>query len=132
MKQITHNGITIKDLDRSNLESVLDYWLLSSKDHLLSMGVDLNKIPTRDSLYKMIGSQIELQDDEKQSLALVAYLDNKPIGHCNVNRIKIGEEKDDKCQAKRREKHHSDTAQDKSTHMAMPPLALWFFLLVEP
>ena len=86
------NQIDIKELDRSNLEFILDYWTSSSDEHLSSMGVDLNKVPSRKSLAEMIGSQIGLSDTDKQSLAFVAYLNDEPIGHCNVNQINLGDE----------------------------------------
>ena len=86
------NQILIKELDHSNLEYILDYWTLSSDEHLIAMGVDLNKVPSRRSLFEMIGSQIGLSDADKRSLAFVAYLNDEPIGHCNVNEIDPGVE----------------------------------------
>lgn len=82
----------IKELDHSSLENIVDYWTTSNDAHLNAMGVDLNKVPSRASLWQMIGSQIGSPDEEKKSLAFVAYMNNEPIGHCNVNRIQFGEE----------------------------------------
>lgn len=86
------NQITLKELDQSNLDWVVNYWTFSSDEHLISMGVDLDKIPTRKDLKQMIGSQIGLKDEQKQSLAFIAYLDNEAVGHCNVNQIHFGKE----------------------------------------
>lgn len=82
----------IRLLTKNDIDFIADYWLKSDKEFLINMGVDLSKLPTREGLTKMLQTQIQLPDSEKSSLALILYVDNKPLGHCNVNNIVYGQE----------------------------------------
>lgn len=82
----------VRSLTERDIDFIADYWLNSDKDFLVSLGVDLNKIPSRKALTGMLINQIQLPDDEKSSLALIAELNNQAIGHCNVNNIHFGKE----------------------------------------
>lgn len=84
--------LKVRDLTIEDIGLIANYWLNSDEDHLTGMGVDLNKLPTRNGLTKMLTDQINLPDSEKESMALVVELNGKPIGHCNVNGITYGED----------------------------------------
>ncbi|WP_439882927.1 GNAT family N-acetyltransferase [Pontibacter sp. MBLB2868] len=84
--------ISVRELQVSDVEEILKYWFESDNDHLISMGVDLNKMPDKAEFEKMLLSQIDQAYNEKQSYCLIWLLNNKPVGHSNVNRIKYGEE----------------------------------------
>lgn len=86
------NRIKIREIQASDVDLIADYWLLSGPEHLVSMGVDLDKLPQRESLVESIVKQLNVKDEQKQSLAMIATLNNKPVGHCNVNQINFGEE----------------------------------------
>lgn len=85
-------NIEVRELTLSDIDYITDYWGKSDKDYLVGMGVDLNKLPSREELSKMLATQIHLPDSEKASLALIAMIDGKPAGHCNVNYITYGNE----------------------------------------
>lgn len=82
--------IKVRPLISNDINFIADYWLLSQKDYLVGMGVDLRKLPSRDGLTNMLRSQINLPDSEKTSLAMVLEVDGQPSGHCNVNDIRYG------------------------------------------
>lgn len=89
---IEQNRFKVRELTKSDIASVADYWLKSDKDFMVNMGVDLSKLPSREGLTKMLVNQIQLLDTEKSSLALIAEVNGEPIGHCNVNGITYGKE----------------------------------------
>ena len=84
--------LKVRELTENDIVLIADYWLNSDQDFLLSMGVDLNKLPSRDGLTEMLTTQIRLPYAEKSSLAFIAEIDGEPLGHCNVNEITFGKE----------------------------------------
>lgn len=90
---MTHKEkLEIRLLTERDIDLIADYWLLSEKEFLLGLGVDLDKIPSRQALTQMLTHQIQTPDSEKSSLACIAVLSGVPIGHCNVNEIRYAEE----------------------------------------
>lgn len=84
-KNLTIREATVKDIDL-----IADYWLKSDKDFLVSMGVDLNKLPERAFFHDLLAGQFTAPYKQKQSYALIAELQGEQIGHCNVNQITFG------------------------------------------
>jgi RimJ/RimL family protein N-acetyltransferase len=56
------------------------------------MGVDLNKMPGRDEWKQMLTEQLSQSYEEKKSYCIIWQVDNKPVGHSNINKIIFGEE----------------------------------------
>ena len=79
--------IKIRNIELKDIDLIADYWLESESDFLINMGVDLNKLPTRKGLRKMLTEQINTPITAKKSYALIWELDGKQIGHSNVNEI---------------------------------------------
>lgn len=86
------SGLMVRDLNQADLPLIVNYWLQSTPDYLESLGVDLKKLPSRSGLLSMLQKQLNSNDNEKDSLALIAVFEGVPIGHCNVNKIIFGEE----------------------------------------
>ncbi|MFY0672786.1 MAG: GNAT family N-acetyltransferase [Bacteroidia bacterium] len=84
------SNIQLRDMVESDAEFIADYWLNSDPDFLISMGVDLDKLPPREGLINMLKAQVNKPDQEKASLAQILVIDGKPSGHCNVNEIEYG------------------------------------------
>lgn len=86
------NRIAVREMVLSDIPLLVAYWLASDPDHLVGMGVDLDKLPPAASLTKMLSAQIDLPIEEKQSYALIWLFNEFPIGHCNVNTIEFGKQ----------------------------------------
>ena len=84
--------LAIRPIQIEDLEPLTNYWLNSSDDRMIGMGVDLNKLPSKSELKSMMGSQIDTILEHKKSYALIWLLDNIPVGHCNVNQIQYGQQ----------------------------------------
>lgn len=89
---MTDNNLSIRPIQASDIPFISEYWLNSSEDHLVGMGVDLNKMPKKEDFEKMVLNQISLPIEEKKTYALIWLFEDKPIGHCNVNQIEFGEQ----------------------------------------
>ena len=56
------------------------------------MGVDMNKMPTRQKWKEMLLEQLSQSYEEKKSYCIIWLVNGKPIGHSNINKIIFGEE----------------------------------------
>lgn len=83
--------LSVREITPADVEHILDYWLGSSAEHLMGMGVDLMKMPGEGQFRQMLESQFELAYKEKQSFCLIWSIDDKPVGHNNINTITFGE-----------------------------------------
>ena len=84
--------LSVRELQQSDIEPLSDYWFKSDPSFLINMGVDLSKMPARKDWEQMLTEQISQSYEEKQSYCIIWLLNDKPIGHSNVNRITFGEE----------------------------------------
>ncbi len=84
--------INVREIQLKDIDLIGDYWLKSDSAFLVQMGVDLNKLPTRNELGEMLTEQINNSITDKKSYALIWELNGKQIGHSNVNRIEYGKE----------------------------------------
>lgn len=89
---INHQLLSVRAIETKDIPLITKYWLESEPDFLIGMGVDLNKLPTKEGLRQMLEKQMSLAIDKKPSYALIWEYNHKAIGHCNVNGIKFGEE----------------------------------------
>ncbi|MGV6860672.1 MAG: GNAT family N-acetyltransferase [Putridiphycobacter sp.] len=86
------NILEVREIDVEDIHLICDYWLNSDPEYLVGMGVDLNKLPSRVDLEKILSTQINTPLRLKKSYALIWLMDGHPIGHCNVNNIQFGKE----------------------------------------
>ena len=84
--------LTIRELEVNDISLIADYWINSTDEHLVSMGVDLAKVPKKEELETILGHQLSLPIRERNSFAVIWELNGKPIGHCNTNPTKFCEE----------------------------------------
>ncbi|MCK5535211.1 MAG: GNAT family N-acetyltransferase [Bacteroidales bacterium] len=84
--------ITVREIQLKDIDLIADYWLESDSDFLVQMGVDLNKLPTRNGLREVLTEQINKSITDKKSYALIWELNGKQIGHSNINGIEYGKE----------------------------------------
>ena len=84
--------ITVREIKLKDVDLITDYWFNSEPDFLESMGVDLNKLPTRSGLTQMITEQVKTPITQKKSYALIWEFKGQPIGYSNVNPIEFGKQ----------------------------------------
>lgn len=84
--------LSVREIKQSNIELITQYWLTADPAFLTGMGVDLSKMPSKEEWIKMLSEQLTKPYPEKKSYCTIWQVDNKAIGHCNVNKIKFGED----------------------------------------
>ena len=81
-------NLTVRECTIKDLSLIVDYWILSSDEHLKGMGVDISKFPDRVELTGNLFNAIK----NKKSFCIIWEHNNLPIGHTNANQIIIGKE----------------------------------------
>ncbi len=85
-------NLSVRPIQHKDIAALANYWLKSSDEHLIKMGVDLSKLPSREDLVSMLNSQLDTPIENKKSFALIWLLNGKAIGHCNVNQIEFNKQ----------------------------------------
>jgi RimJ/RimL family protein N-acetyltransferase len=88
---MSNNLLTIRELQQQDITPLTQYWLTADPAFLTGMGVDHSKMPSKEEWIKMLSEQLAQSYPEKKSYCIIWQVDNKAIGHCNVNKIKFGE-----------------------------------------
>lgn len=84
--------LSVREISFDDIDLVSDYWASSDPAFLMSMGVDLAKVPSRVDLVKMLQQQLSLSYKEKLSYAVIWLVNGQPSGHSNINKIIYGKE----------------------------------------
>lgn len=83
-------SLSVRELQFSDFEPLIHYWMDSPPAFLQGMGVDLAKMPARDQWPDLLSRQLAQSYEEKQSYCLIWEADGVPVGHSNVSKIEYG------------------------------------------
>ena len=86
------NNLSVREIQKEDITSIINYCLNSGSDFLKSMGVDLSKMPAKEQWKQMLNEQLNQSYEEKKSYCIIWLLNDEPVGHSNINRIVFGEE----------------------------------------
>ena len=86
------NLLSVREIQQSDIAPITRYWLSADPVFLTAMGADMSKMYSKEQWITMLSEQLALPYTEKKSYCTIWLLDEEPIGHCNVNKIKFGEE----------------------------------------
>lgn len=84
--------LTVREIEAADIKPLSDYWFQATPEFLHKMGADINKLPTRPEWEAMLTRQLSQTYPEKQAYCIILEADEKPVGHCNVNKITFGQE----------------------------------------
>lgn len=86
------NELAVREITEQDIDPLLSYWLDATPDFLISLGVDINKIPQKEEFREMLRAQLSQSYEEKKAYAIIWLIDNNAVGHSNVNKIVFGQE----------------------------------------
>jgi RimJ/RimL family protein N-acetyltransferase len=82
----------VKEHEYEDTVSIVTYFLECSEDDYDRMGVDPGRLPPPDEWIDSIEQNRALPFEKKNVFYLIWTDKGLPIGHCNINKIKFGEE----------------------------------------
>ena len=83
--------LSVREMNESDIPYLVKYWTQESEEHYLGMGVDMLKLASAEDLEANFRKQISLDPIEAKAYATIWELNGNPIGHCNINTIKLGD-----------------------------------------
>lgn len=83
--------LSVREIEEKDIPLIIEYWTGSSDEHMKAMGVDIAKLPTASQWNEMLPQQLQQDYNEKKAYATIWLVDDKPVGHCNVNQIVFGD-----------------------------------------
>jgi RimJ/RimL family protein N-acetyltransferase len=86
------NKLSVREIETNDFQNIIDYFLNTDKNFLLAMGVDESKLPGRQEWVKLLLNEFELPVKKKKLYYTIWLLNDKPVGHSNINKIIFGEE----------------------------------------
>lgn len=89
---ITHNNLSVREIEEGDFESIVDYFLKADKGFLLNMGVDVSKLPKKEEWLKLLSNDHQQSVMEKKFFYVIWLLNAVPIGHSSINKIIFGKE----------------------------------------
>ena len=90
MKEL--KSLLVREMLEDDLEYFIRYWVEASPEHLVGMGVDVSKRPTREQIEKLVTSQLGLPMEERKAYFLTWVKNGHPVGSAHVNQIAFGEQ----------------------------------------
>lgn len=84
--------ISVRQLEVTDHERIVDYFLNSDTDFLIRMGVDIPKLPTKQEWLNILHTNFILNLKQKKFYYIIWLLNDQPIGHSNINKIVFAEE----------------------------------------
>jgi len=84
--------LSVRELEERDIPSIVSYWVDSPPEHLVAMGVDLEKVPSVENFEMMLQSRLKDKNyEEKTGYCLIWEIDGRAIGHNNVGDIVYGD-----------------------------------------
>lgn len=84
--------LSVRPIHEADFEQIVDYFLKADKAFLVGMGVDIAKLPTRDAWLELLQKEYQHPIEQKSFFYLIWLLNDTPVGHSNINKIRFGEE----------------------------------------
>ena len=83
--------LTIRELNHKDIDLIIMYWHGLSDSELLKFGADKTKFPKLKDWQQKLKAEIDKNINQKQFYYLLWLLDDIPVGHSNIDKIKFGE-----------------------------------------
>lgn len=80
-------GLSVRALSLDDIPLIVNYWLQSSPENLVRMGVDKLKIPTASQFEKGLRSLLEQDSQEARTSYRIWLVDGLPIGFSSLKNI---------------------------------------------
>lgn len=89
---MTGPSLSVREIQERDIAPLTSYWLDADNDFLESLGVDTSKMLSKQDWELMLKEQIASAPADKKSYCIIWEMDQRPIGHSNINKIIPGQE----------------------------------------
>lgn len=79
-------------MTEADIPLLINYWFSATPQHLLKMGVDVQKMPSTEDFAQMLRVQLATPLPQRRSFCIIWEINGQPVGHCNTNPTTFGKE----------------------------------------
>ncbi len=83
--------LSTRELQASDIEKIVDYFVNSDEEFLKEMGADKSKLPQKKEWLEKLNLEFQKPYSKKEFYYIIWLLDDEAIGHTNVNNIEFKE-----------------------------------------
>ena len=83
---------SIRPMEISDLDLMIDYFLQADREFLRGMGVEPSKLPSSEKWHQLLEEDFQQPRELKKFYYLIWEIDNRPVGHSNINKITFRQE----------------------------------------
>ena len=80
----------VRELTKDDVDLIIDYFLNSTPEHLLRLGVDETKLPGKNEWRIIILNDLEQPLEKRKFYYVIWEVNDIPVGHSNINDIVFG------------------------------------------
>ncbi len=80
----------VRDMIKEDVDLIIDYFLNSTPEHLLQLGVDRTKLPAKTEWRKIIVDDLEQPLGKRKFYYIIWQLNDVPVGHSYIGDIMFG------------------------------------------
>jgi RimJ/RimL family protein N-acetyltransferase len=84
--------ISVREMKENDIEQIVEYFTKATPEFLLGMGVDPDKLPSKEKWIGILKSDLRKINNEKENYYIIWQFDKQSIGHSKINKIKLGKE----------------------------------------
>jgi len=85
-------ALTVREMAGSEIDSIIEYFLGSTPEHLEILGVDPSRLPTAERLRERFARERALPIEQRAWVVVIWLLDDRPIGFSTSDNIAYGEQ----------------------------------------
>ena len=82
--------LNVRSWKQDDIENIVDYFYNADVDFIEGMGADKSKLPKRKDWIQKLQLEFKKTYRKKEYYYIIWILDNKPVGHSNINNINYG------------------------------------------
>ena len=85
-------NLSVKEITSEDIGPLLEYWFTATPEFLKGMGADISLLPAKENFRQMMEAQLTADYPQKKAYALIWRVNDRPVGHTNINNITFGKE----------------------------------------
>ncbi|HYC83816.1 MAG TPA: GNAT family N-acetyltransferase [Chryseosolibacter sp.] len=86
------DSLLVRHVEPNDFPQIVDYFRNSDDEFLLAMGVDKRKLPEREKWLAILHKNYAAPIPQTQFYYLIWLLNDRAVGHSNINKIAYGQE----------------------------------------
>jgi RimJ/RimL family protein N-acetyltransferase len=84
--------LSVRKMMENDIKQIVEYFTKATPEFLLGMGVDPNKLPSKEKWIGILQRDLWKDNNEQENYYMIWLMSENSIGHSKINKIKYGNE----------------------------------------